>query len=187
MGCCIAAALIISLTRRIWFAIFPGRRPVILAFAPPATRPAPGTTLPALHDALSERRRSSSAAAISLAAALYGTTTAVLRITGAVDDLPDPLIGWFARDVLLAAVFGIALIAAYGRRPRDLPRSLAAAGATWTALAIVDLHVFGLFGLSTTGDILFHGFGFVVLCIGLATRRPSTAYLPIQQPEGALL
>ena len=152
MGCCIAAALIISLTRRIWFAIFPGRRPVILAFAPPATRPAPGTTLPALHDALSERRRSSSAAAISL-----------------------------------AAVFGIALIAAYGRRPRDLPRSLAAAGATWTALAIVDLHVFGLFGLSTTGDILFHGFGFVVLCIGLATRRPSTAYLPIQQPEGALL
>ncbi len=42
MGCCIALAFLISLGRRAWFAAFPGRRPEVVMFAPPARRPAPG-------------------------------------------------------------------------------------------------------------------------------------------------
>jgi hypothetical protein len=38
MGCCIAAAFLISLVRRGWFALFPGRAPEVVLFAPAAVR-----------------------------------------------------------------------------------------------------------------------------------------------------
>lgn len=42
MGCCFAVAFMISLVRRAWFAVFPGRVPDRAPFAPPAFRSAPG-------------------------------------------------------------------------------------------------------------------------------------------------
>lgn len=42
MGCCLAVAFVISLVRRAWFAVLPGRLPDRSPFAPPAFRPAPG-------------------------------------------------------------------------------------------------------------------------------------------------
>ena len=186
MGCCIAAALIISLVRRAWFGVFPGRRPVVISFAPPARRPAPGTSV-LEPQTLTAPPRSGPSPAIAATVALYVSAIAVLGMTGAAPDLSDPLIPWFARDVLLAAVFGVALVRAYGCSVRDLPRFLAVAGATWTALAIIDMHLFELFTLSTSADILVHGGGFLVLCIGLAARKPATSLLSIPDTEGALL
>ncbi|MGN6609236.1 MAG: hypothetical protein ACTHMS_19760 [Jatrophihabitans sp.] len=41
MGCCLALAALMSLVLRGWYAVRPGARPAVTAFAPPAERPAP--------------------------------------------------------------------------------------------------------------------------------------------------
>ena len=191
MGCCIAAALIISLARKGWFAIFPGRRPVVRAFAPPARRSAPGASpaasQPAVLSPVAVRRGGEAPIAIAATVALYVTTIALLRMAGSLVEGSDPVIPWLARDLVLAGVFGLALAIAHGRAARDVPRFLAFAGTTWSVLAIADMHVFGLFDLaSPLADIVFHGSGFLVLCIGLATRRPIRPIM-IPDTEGVLL
>jgi hypothetical protein len=182
MGCCILAALIISVVRKAYFAVFPGRKPEVVAFAPAARRLGPGSSIPLLSDdRLQERpdtRLPTAPVAGAIAVGLYVTVIASLRHAGALTTFAAPRVGWTSRDLIMAAIFaGMLLIALGGRRPSrnhldEWSSALTATGASWTALAVTDMHLFGLFEMSTTGDIAFHGAGLAALFTGLAMRQP---------------
>ncbi|MCW2749429.1 MAG: hypothetical protein JWR83_539 [Aeromicrobium sp.] len=179
MGCCIVAALIISGVRKAYFAVFPGRKPEVVAFAPAARRPGPGSSPQAIPvpDAL-RTALPTGLVAIAASIAVYVTVVAALRHAGTLAVSPSPLLGWTSRDLVMAAALaGVLLIALSGRRPVRGPvdewsAALTALGASWTALAVFDMHVFGLFELSTMGDIAFHGVGLAALFVGLALHQP---------------
>lgn len=182
MGCCLVAALVISVLRRVRYAVLPGQPPVTAAFAPSPRRPAPGTMLVGLAAAppatAPPARLVSAPVAAGLAVLAYVTAVALLDAVGLLVTGDDPLVGWTARDLGAAALLVAALLAAAGTTPRarsrldDVSVACIAAGATWTALAIVDMHVLGLFELGTVGDVLLHGSGLALLMTGLALHAP---------------
>ncbi|HVK27916.1 MAG TPA: hypothetical protein VM575_06230 [Nocardioides sp.] len=187
MACCAALALLLGLVRGTWFRVFPGRRPAEPGFAPPARRSADGTT-PAAPATTGRRRTARPAIAGSLllgtayGAAAYALAIAVLRATPVVRTLDGP---WAARDVALVVLAVAALVAGLSRRgPASRPALLLGAGAAWTELGLVDMHLLGLFELRVAAlplDLLLHGSGPLLLVLAarrLTLSRPTTEASP---------
>lgn len=182
MACCAALALLLGLLRGAWFRVFPGRRPPEPGFAPPARRTAGGTA-PAEPVRGTAPRRARIAGSLLLGVA-YGTAAYALAITLArATPLLRTLDGpWPARDVAVVLLAGTALAAGLVlRAQRSVPALLMGAGAAWTELGLVDMHLLGLFELRVAVlplDLLLHGSG--PLLMVLAARR-----LALPRPTGA--
>lgn len=173
MACCAALALLLGVVRGAWFRVFPGRRPAEPGFAPPARRAADGTTpaRPVVAPApLRPRITGGLLVGIAYGAAAYALAIAVLRATPVVRTLDGP---WAARDIALVVLAAVALAAGLSRRgPASRPAVLLGAGAAWTELGLVDMHLLGLFDLRIAAlplDLLLHGSGPVLMV--LAARR----------------
>ena len=171
MGCCLAAALIFSLARRGWWFVT-GQEPPSEPFPPAARRLAPGQVVPPVPAAEPEARPLVSApVALALTTALY---VVVATLLGAESTLP--------RDLSLAALLLVALVLATRFRPRhrEAAAALAVSGALWSALALVDMHVFGLES-STPTDVVVHGVGLLALYVGLALWQPLRRPAPLRE------
>ncbi len=202
MGCCIAIAMVIAAVRGAWFRLFPHRRPPETGFAPPAYRPAPGAadrpapTGPILAVAPTGTAPWTAmllgAAAITIA--VYAAAIELLSLTG-VQESGTPT----SRHVLLAALGLAALIGAATCPGRPLPPTrsrgvvLTSAGAVWTVLSLVDMHLFHAFHAAghhhsgssghSVASVLVHGVGFLVLAVGLGhLLRRSSGPVPVGSP-----
>lgn len=174
MGCCLAAALVFSLGRRAWWFVT-GQEPPTEPFPPPARRPAPGSPAAARSPAEAPPR---TVPVVSVPVALVATALAYVALAAVLGADSTPV-----RDVSL----GSTLLVALGLTSR-LPATdragavaLTAAGALWSVLAVLDMHVFGLTG-STLTDVVVHGAGLVALYAGLLTWHPLRRPAPL--PEG---
>ncbi|WP_229051574.1 hypothetical protein [Aeromicrobium sp. Leaf350] len=165
MGCCLAAALIISWVRRIWRV---GRGPADEPFPPPARRSAPGAARPEAPPR--------PVAPKPLVAAGPAGALAVLAYVGTAELLGDASgahLHWLARDLLWAVVLVVVLVAVpASRRPREGSRALAVAGATWTFVMLVDAHLLGR-TYSPVLDIALHLLGFATMAVGMARWWPT--------------
>lgn len=185
MACCAALALVLGLVRGVWFRAFPGRRPEEPGFAPPARRSADGTTPtpPVVAPALPRPRIAGGLLlGVAYGAAAYALAIAVLRTTPVVHSLDGP---WVARDVALVVLAAAALAAGLSRRgPAARPAVLLGAGAAWTELGLLDMHLLGLFDFRVAAlplDLLLHGSGPLLIVLAarrLAFPRPSTETSP---------
>lgn len=165
MGCCLAAALLISWLRRAWRV---GRGPALEPFPPAARRPAPG------EPPVPTRTRSD--VPRPLVAAGPAGALAVLAYVGTAELLGDASgspIHWLARDLLWASVVAVILVVARpSRRPHEGARALAVAGATWSFVMLVDAHLLDrTFSLAV--DAALHLIGFTVTVVGLARWLPA--------------
>jgi len=167
MGCCLAAALLISFVRRAWRL---GRGPAPEPFPPPARRAAPGAQ-PAPRPTVAKPRRPVLAAgpAGALAVLAYVGTSELLG------DASGAHLPWLVRDLLWAAVIVALLVALRpSRGPGEGARALAVAGATWTGVMLVDAHLVGR-TFTPAVDVVLHLLGFVVTVIGLMRWLPAVA------------
>jgi hypothetical protein len=165
MGCCLAAALLISFVRRAWRL---GRGTAPEPFPPPARRAAPGTP-PLVMPTRSVGRRPLLAAgpAGALAVLAYVTTSELL---GAASGAHLP---WLARDLLWAAAVVALLVGLRpSRGPGESARAVAVAGATWTSVMLVDAHLIGR-TFTPAVDVVLHLLGFVVTVVGLVRWLPA--------------
>lgn len=185
MACCAALALLFGLVRSVWFRLLPGRRPTEPGFAPPARRSI-GSTTPAAALAPPTARTPRPARpavagslllGIAYGAAAYALAIAVLRTTPVVGTLDGP---WTGRDVALVALAVGALVAGLARRgPVVPPALLMGAGAAWTELGLLDMHLLGLFEFRVAAlplDLLLHGSGPLVMALAVPRlARPGTS------------
>ncbi len=182
MACCAALALLLGLVRGAWFRLFPGRRPAEPGFAPPARRTAGGMPPAAPVPTVSPPRAGIAGSlllGIAYGTAAYALAITLARATPLLRTLDGP---WLARDVAVVVLAGAALVAGLAlRSPRSAPAVLVGAGAAWTELGLVDMHLLGLFELRVAVlplDLLLHGSG--PLLMALAARR-----LALPRPTGA--
>lgn len=180
MGCCIAIAFVIALVRRAWFAVVPGRAPTEALFAPSARRPAPGEVAPPSERPAPAPARSTDLplclGAVAVTTVFYASVVAVLRWTGVAEPATAPLVGWAARDAVLAGIGVVAAVLAAMRFdgsavPKTGPAAvLLGAGAAWFGLGVLDMHAFGLFELAPVAmDLAFHGAGLAAMVAGAAS------------------
>jgi hypothetical protein len=195
MGCCLVAALLVSLVRKAWFGLS-GRTPVPAPFPPPARRAAPGAhptpARPTGHAVGPDltRPRLAPPAAAAVVTLAYAALTALTTATGLAASATDPLVGGFVRDVVLAGVLVVLLALAARSRPVPRPareqtgRCLVAAGLVWTALLVLDLHLLGhALPTSTVLDVALHAAAVVGLWAGLLLWRPLERR-PVTRTEG---
>lgn len=176
MGCCLAAALLISWVRR---AGRVGRGPAVEPFPPRASRPAPGS--PAI-----EAARRVPTPRPGLAAGPAGAVAVVAYVGTAelIGDASGSPIHWLARDLLWALVVAVVLLAVRpSRRPREGARAVAVAGATWSFVMLVDAHLLGR-TFSPAVDAALHLLGFAVTVLGLMRWLPA-ATTPARQGTAA--
>ncbi|MCX6406133.1 MAG: hypothetical protein NTV28_04355 [Propionibacteriales bacterium] len=104
-----------------------------------------------------------------------------------------PLVDALARDLVLLMTLTALLVVTARARPRQRPRRehrgrcLVAAGLTWTAVLVVDVHVLG-HGHATTlaTDVALHLAGLLALYAGLLLWQPlGTRRHRTIRPEGA--
>lgn len=196
MGCCLLAALIISVVRRAWYALT-GRTPRVVRFAPAASRPAPGldaATVSVTPTAAGHGRRIGWPLAVALTTVAYALAVSGLTATGVLRTGSAPNASLVGRDLGLTALIVTAALIAFGSRRPPVSRldaaavALSVAGALWTVLAIVDMHVLGAVDVARhalLADLLVHGTGLALLFSGLALlRAPRALSLPSRQ--GAL-
>ncbi len=188
MACCAALALLLGVVRGAWFRVFPARRPAEPGFAPPARRSEDGTTPapPAAAPPLPRPRIAGGLLlGIAYGAAAYALAIAVLRATPVVRTLDGP---WVVRDVALVVLAVAALVAGLSRRgPASRPALLLGAGAAWTELGLVDMHLLGLFDLRVAAlplDLLLHGSGPLVMVLS-ARRIAGSATPPTSEASPA--
>lgn len=178
MACCAALALVIGVLRAGWFRVFPGHRPPEPGFAPPAHRSADGsapTTPPAPASTRPARPGIAGGLLLGTAygTAVYAAVVAVLAATPLVRTLDGP---WLARDVALVLLAAGALAAGLALRAGSAPAVLVGAGAAWTELGLVDMHLLGLFDFRLAAlplDVLLHGGGLVVVLLAAPHLIPS--------------
>src|SRR5690349_18393478 len=178
MGCCLLAAFLIAGARRAWFAVFPSRRPVVAAFAPVASRPAPGADPAPLGSGAGPRtadvRRIGAPLVVAATVAAYALVTWVLALSGAIST-PASLV----RDVALAGLLAASAIVAASSTPTSSRTSetgvaLATSGLAWTALSLVDMHLLGgidVVAAATAVELIVHGTGLALLSTGVALMR----------------
>lgn len=173
MACCAVLALLLGAVRGAWFRVFPGRRPAEPGFAPPARRSADGmpSSRPVVARApLRPRIAGGLLLGVAYGAAAYALAIAVLRETPLVRTVDGP---WAGRDIALVVLGVAALVAGLSLRgPASRPAVLLGAGAAWTELGLVDMHLLGLFEFRVAAlplDLLLHGSG--PLLVVLAARR----------------
>lgn len=185
MACCAALALVLGLVRGVWFRMLPARRPAEPGFAPPARRSADGTTPSRPVVAPVPVRpwiAGSLLLGVAYGAAAYALATAVLRATPVVRTLDG---SWAARDIALVVLAAAALAAGLSRcGPVARPAVPLGAGAAWTELGLVDMHLLGLFEFRVAAlplDLLLHGSGPLLMVLAarrLTLPRPSTETSP---------
>jgi hypothetical protein len=206
MACCLALALVIGALRTAWFRVVRGTEPPRAGFAPPARRPAPGLTPTPVAVAprpapvapgpvavaprpVGDARRPRAAVDLLLGALLgagaYAALLTALTVTGAVVATDHPL----RVTALIAAAAGAAAVRAR-RSPASRAgraRELAAAGAAWSLLSVLDMHVTGLVPehlVNPLADIALHGPGFLALTAGGAALLAGPRYLSTLSPGG---
>lgn len=120
----------------------------------------------------------------------YVAFLAVLLRTGAAEPIDDSGLHWFLRDISFAVLAAAALVLAARRPPatrrppaatpfRGSPAlALIGAGAAWTLLGLVDMHVFMLFEIANgrlLPDAFFHTAGVWALVGGVyLLQRPAS-------------
>jgi hypothetical protein len=177
MGCCLLAAFLIAGVRRAWFAVFPNRRPVVAAFAPAASRPAPGGVVAPPPPAATPppARRIGTPLVMAVTVAAYALVTWVLDLLGIVST-PRSL----ARDALLAGTIAVAVLIALSSKPAAPSRAsetgvaLALSGVVWTWLSLIDMHALGgieVVSASAAVELVVHGTGLALLSTGVALLR----------------
>ncbi|MGQ0463911.1 MAG: hypothetical protein ACT4QG_01200 [Sporichthyaceae bacterium] len=175
MGCCIAIAMVIAAVRGAWFRIFPHRRPPETGFAPPAFRAAPGSigSAPATAAEPVVLRPAPWPALLLGAAAVtvacYAAVVELLRASGVAHGAAPLSRHLVLLGLGVGALLGSALATG---RPVGPPRGrgvvLVSAGATWTALGLLDMHLFVGLHLDHSGaGLLVHAFGMVLVAAGL--------------------
>jgi hypothetical protein len=193
MACCAALAVVLGALRAVWFRLFPGRRPPEPGFAPPARRSADGLPSPAPPAAATPAppRRQQPAKRPRLAGSLLlGVTFGVAGYAVAISlACATPLVrtlegAWVARDVALVVLAALALTCFLALRTSadttSRPAVLVGAGAAWTELGLVDMHLLGLFEFRVAAvplDLVLHGGGLVLLLLA-APRLTSTRTSP---------
>lgn len=199
MGCCIAIAMVIAVVRGAWFKLFPHRRGPESGFAPPAFRPAPGAEAVAFRAPLPATPVSRATApwtamllgAAAVTVAAYAAAIELLAVAGVLHTAA-PL----SRHALFALLGLAALLGAATCPGRPLParRSigvvLTSVGATWTALSLADMHLFGALSGGhhhsghSASNLFVHGVGVAVLAVGLGRLlRRSTDSFPDESPQ----
>lgn len=163
-------------------------------FPPTARRSADGTTPFAAAQAFEQpqsqpaRGRAAVLRGAAVGVVLYVASVTALTATGAAEPLDASGLHWFLRDLLFAVLAATALVLAArdrGRAPAKRQRAayaVAGAGAAWTVLGIVDMHVFMLFELAhgqLLWDAVFHTAGVWAMCTALLlARRPLATGAP---------
>lgn len=120
----------------------------------------------------------------------YVAFLAVLLRTGAAEPIDDSGLHWFLRDLSFAVLAAAALVLAARRPTATRPPPVATpfrgstafaligAGAAWTVLGLVDMHVFMLFEIANgrlLPDAFFHGAGAWALVGGAyLLQRPAS-------------
>lgn len=200
MGCCLLAALLVSVARRAWFRTT-GRAPAPSPFPPAARRPAaratsgpatPPTTSPTLTPTpLPRRTVLAPATAAALGVLAYAAVTAALSALGLVHRSAHP-VGSLPRDVVLATAVGAFLLLAVRSPATPHPprehrgRCLVAAGLAWTAVLVVDVHALGHGHADALPlDLARHVAGLLALYAGLLLWQPLGARPTTPRTEGA--
>ncbi len=175
MGCCLVAALVVSVLRRGWHTVT--RRPPSPApFPPPARRGPPGSralVAPATAT-VAVRPILSVPVAVAGSVLLLAVSTTASSWAGLVRS-PDPAVPPLVADLLLACLVVSALLVAprWTTGSRETARALSAAGATWTTVVLVEMHgLRTLVPATTVVDVVLHGVGLSALYLGLARWRP---------------
>ncbi|KRB80412.1 hypothetical protein ASE01_02765 [Nocardioides sp. Root190] len=192
MACCAALAVVLGALRAVWFRLFPGRRPPEPGFAPPARRSADGLPLsppaatasappPRQQPTRRPRLVGSLLLGVTFGVAAYAVAISLARATPLVRTLEG---AWLARDIALVVLAALALTGSLALRtstsPTSRPAVLVGAGAAWTELGLVDMHLLGLFEFRVAAlplDLLLHGGGLVLL-LAAAPHLTSTRTSP---------
>jgi hypothetical protein len=168
MGCCLAAALVFAVVRRVWCALVPSAPSGDTGFAPPARYPATARSEPA------PRPRRTSALATGLAAGVvaYLVSTDVLALAGLVEVPQTWTAAWLVRLLATAVLVGAAWTAVTGAREswdRDAAvLAIAAAAAAWSLASVLEMHALGLVTMTSSSfalDAVIHGGGLLTAAL----------------------